>query len=81
MSLLAFCGNDGIDSYVREYLLYYLYFLFFSKFAVNAVSAVKSKILLIFLIVSIIFLPTVAVTYLILHPHSLLPRVSGEIFL
>ena len=55
MSLLAFCGNDGIDSYVRKYFVILFIIQLFSKYAVNAVIAVKSEILLIFLTFSIIF--------------------------
>ena len=52
---LAFCGNDGIDSYVRKYFVILFIFQLFSKYAVNAVIAVKNEILLIFLAVSIFF--------------------------
>ena len=67
----------ALTAILENILLYYLYFPIFSKYAVNAVIAVKNEILLIFLTVSIIFLPTAAVIYSNQH----LPRVSGEIFL
>ena len=74
---LAFCGNEDIDSYVRKYFVILFIIQLFSKYAVNAVIAVNNEILLIFLTVSIVFLPTAAVIYSDHH----LPRVSGELFL